>query len=98
MGTPLSAAVVLLVILLHHATLGSTRSIVLLCTIIEHVPVLRAHVDHGWCDDDEFLCDNGDCVRVSWVCDDINDCGDYSDEDQCGMKMFFGCLTNISLA
>ena len=32
-----------------------------------------------------FACDSGECVRESLVCDDINDCGDFSDEDQCGM-------------
>ena len=31
-----------------------------------------------------FACDSGECVRQSLVCDDINDCGDFSDEDQCG--------------
>ena len=37
------------------------------------------------CDYDEFTCDNGRCVPDSFRCDDDNDCGDYSDEDGCGM-------------
>ena len=41
------------------------------------------HVDNELCD--EFKCDNGDCVQETWVCDGFNDCGDNSDENQCGM-------------
>ena len=40
-------------------------------------------VDFESCD--EFNCDNGACVDQIWVCDGDNDCGNYSDEDQCGM-------------
>ena len=32
----------------------------------------------------EFQCDNGDCVPGSYECDDFNDCGDNSDEENCG--------------
>ncbi|XP_063725118.1 low-density lipoprotein receptor-related protein 2-like isoform X2 [Symsagittifera roscoffensis] len=33
------------------------------------------------CGEDNFKCDNGNCVYVDgWVCDNYNDCGDYSDE------------------
>ena len=51
-------------------------------------------IDHS-CDDDEFTCNNGHCVRESWVCDDINDCGDYSDEDQCGTQFIHCQVLNM---
>ena len=35
---------------------------------------------------DRFQCDNGRCVHDSLVCDEMDDCGDNSDEEQgCGM-------------
>lgn len=35
------------------------------------------------CEEDEFQCQNGYCIRSLWHCDGDNDCGDNSDE-QCG--------------
>lgn len=35
------------------------------------------------CEEDEFHCQNGYCIRSLWHCDGDNDCGDNSDE-QCG--------------
>ncbi|KAG9352115.1 hypothetical protein JZ751_020528 [Albula glossodonta] len=35
------------------------------------------------CEEDEFHCQNGYCIRSMWHCDGDNDCGDNSDE-QCG--------------
>lgn len=35
------------------------------------------------CEEDEFPCQNGYCIRSLWHCDGDNDCGDNSDE-QCG--------------
>lgn len=35
------------------------------------------------CEEDEFSCQNGYCIRSLWHCDGDNDCGDNSDE-QCG--------------
>ena len=40
--------------------------------------------DEYYCDSSEFQCDNGDCVPGSYECDDYNDCGDNSDEENCG--------------
>ncbi|XP_076440226.1 low-density lipoprotein receptor-related protein 2-like [Babylonia areolata] len=33
------------------------------------------------CSENEFVCQNGRCLRERWVCDLDNDCGDGSDED-----------------
>ena len=38
------------------------------------------------CSDQEFTCDNGNCIRVDWVCDDDDDCLDNSDERNCTAK------------
>lgn len=35
------------------------------------------------CPDDEFTCDNGETVPMSWQCDGENDCSDGSDEVGC---------------
>ena len=34
------------------------------------------------CDDDEFRCNDGDCIPGSYVCDDDPDCSSGEDEDQ----------------
>jgi len=31
----------------------------------------------------DFECDSGLCIPTSWVCDSDNDCGDFSDEQNC---------------
>ena len=33
---------------------------------------------------DAFYCKNGKCVGQEWRCDGENDCGDWSDETECG--------------
>lgn len=41
------------------------------------------------CEEDEFSCQNGYCIRSLWHCDGDNDCGDNSDE-QCGKQNLYG--------
>ena len=43
------------------------------------------------CNENEFVCGNGNCVRSSWKCDRDNDCQDNSDEEGCsGKKVLLG--------
>lgn len=36
------------------------------------------------CSESEFRCDNEQCIPGNWECDNDNDCGDNSDERDCG--------------
>ncbi len=36
------------------------------------------------CRPEEFRCNNNRCLFKRWVCDGENDCGDNSDEINCG--------------
>ena len=38
------------------------------------------------CLNDRFKCDNRNCIHSDWRCDGHNDCGDNSDENNCGGK------------
>lgn len=39
---------------------------------------------HKVCDEFSFQCQNGVCISLIWKCDGMDDCGDYSDEANCG--------------
>ena len=38
------------------------------------------------CKPDRFKCHNGKCIHREYTCNEINDCGDFSDEQKCGCK------------
>ena len=43
------------------------------------------------CFDDDFVCMNGQCIRnhINMICNARNDCGDWTDEVNCGMHILF---------
>lgn len=36
------------------------------------------------CDESQIKCKNGFCKPKYWRCDRVNDCGDNTDEENCG--------------
>ena len=44
-----------------------------------------------------FRCENGACVSKSVVCDGANDCGDDSDELECGERLWWRQRAGITL-
>lgn len=36
------------------------------------------------CRQDEFKCSDGYCLSMDYLCNGANDCGDWSDETDCG--------------
>ena len=36
------------------------------------------------CDPRAFKCNNSHCLSQAFVCNGFNDCGDFSDEEDCG--------------
>jgi len=52
------------------------------------------------CGPDQFTCDNRHCIPYGWLCDTDNDCGDMSDEANCGRtytnnKLLSGVVTAL---
>lgn len=40
------------------------------------------------CHDEDFICDDGECIRKEYMCNNVTDCMDKSDEIDCG-KLFY---------
>ena len=59
------------------------------------------------CSEQQFQCDNGQCIEAKRTCDRVNDCDDSSDEKDCGTSTnttsrfdylncsYLQCLLNI---
>ncbi|XP_059507786.1 low-density lipoprotein receptor-related protein 3 isoform X1 [Stegostoma tigrinum] len=44
---------------------------------------VRGRLTQSSCKPDEFLCGNGKCILSTWRCNDMDECGDNSDEQDC---------------
>lgn len=42
------------------------------------------------------MCTTGQCIPLSWHCDDVADCVDGSDEHQCGKGMFVVTIMSMN--
>lgn len=45
--------------------------------VLDITPIRRCH-------DDDFICDNGECIRQAYMCNNVTDCLDKTDEIDCG--------------
>lgn len=43
------------------------------------------------CEPNQYKCNNRKCVLKTWICDSEDDCGDGSDEQNCGPKQEGRC-------
>lgn len=51
--------------------------------VCDHSPGAVIRLSFSICANTEFSCSNGDCIQKTHRCDGINNCADFSDEDDC---------------
>lgn len=66
----------------HHFTVNAYK--ILLHGNLTNNLSLSNNAVMSECEDEEFQCKNGKCIMGKWRCDGGNDCGDFSDEENCG--------------
>ena len=47
----------------------------------------QAVLSFSFCTDEQFTCDDGNCVEMSQRCDGTTDCEDRSDEKECRLTV-----------
>lgn len=52
-------------------------------TIMLIPPIYFLTAKPGICNRDQFKCRSGECIKSSFVCDNVGDCSDKSDEEYC---------------
>jgi len=62
------------------------RIVVIVYSVLRMIVIRRVCVVDKplTCEPNEFQCTSGKCVLTIWRCDADNDCGDLSDETDCG--------------
>ncbi|XP_078593117.1 sortilin-related receptor-like isoform X1 [Branchiostoma floridae x Branchiostoma japonicum] len=56
------------------------------CECRQHEHLVNGYcepIEGATCPGDQFTCSNEHCIPMSWICDHDNDCGDFSDEQNC---------------
>ena len=43
---------------------------------------MRCFTDEDECQQQQWQCKNGRCVEITYLCDTVDDCRDFSDEDR----------------
>lgn len=56
--------------------------ILLILPLLINVAV-KDYIPCGHCRDDDFICGTGECIRKEYVCNELADCIDSSDEMNC---------------
>uniref|UniRef100_UPI00398EAF3E low-density lipoprotein receptor-related protein 3-like isoform X1 n=3 Tax=Pristiophorus japonicus TaxID=55135 RepID=UPI00398EAF3E len=59
----------------HRSSSGRSRGF--------RLSYIRGKLAQSSCKADEFLCGNGKCILSAWRCNQMDECGDNSDEQEC---------------
>lgn len=59
------------------------KSLLPLLTMLTALLLVDFEVEE--CSTDQFQCDNGQCIDLAQKCNELDECGDGSDEIDCGL-------------